>query len=369
MLTDAMGLILADNRRIQLGPLNQPRALAAVPFAGRYRIIDFTLSNMVNCGIKRVGVVALTRYKSLMDHVGTGGWWDLDRMRQGLYLIPPYINPVTRAPDRTDAQGVIDYVESGKQNYVFISSSDYVSNIRYRPLLERHLEAGADMSVYYTRGNHQPSPVSMTLELDEASRITDLMVDYPHPTSDLNAFGLVVISKSLLLQILTEMMARGIADFSIVRLLQHYERFKIQAVEHKGLLFRIYDIASYFDASMKVLDKEVRQELFPSDRPIFTKIKNRAPSIISPESGKVINVLASDGCAIMGEVENSVLFRGSVIGRNARVTNSVLLQDVQISEGVVLDQVIVGKNSVIKMGGRLLGQPGYPIVIAKNSIV
>ena len=118
MLTDAMGLILADNRRIQLGALNQPRALAAVPFAGRFRIIDFTLSNMVNCGIKRIGVVALTRYKSLMDHVGTGSWWDLDRMRQGLYLIPPYINPVTRAPDRTDAQGIIDYVESGDQKYV-----------------------------------------------------------------------------------------------------------------------------------------------------------------------------------------------------------------------------------------------------------
>lgn len=369
MLTDAMGLILADNRRIQLGALNQPRALAAVPFAGRYRIIDFTLSNMVNCGIKRVGVVALTRYKSLMDHVGTGAWWDLDRMRQGLYLIPPYINPVTRAPDRTDAQGVIDYLEGGKQNYVFISSSDYVSNIRYLPLLDRHLEAGADMSVYYTRGGHLPSPVSMTLDLDGDSMVTDLMVDYPHPTSDLQAFGLIVISKNLLLQILTEMMARGIADFSIVRLLQHYDRFKIQAVEYPGLLFQIYDIASYFDASMRLLDKEVRDHLFQTDRPIFTKIKNRAPCIVSPESGQVTNVLASDGCVIMGEVANSILFRGCVIGRNSRVTNSVLFQDVQISDGVVLDQVIVDKNSVIKMGGRLMGQPGYPIVIGKNAIV
>lgn len=369
MLTNAMGLILADNRRIQLGALNQPRALAAVPFGGRYRIIDFTLSNMVNCGIKRIGVVALTRYKSLMDHVGTGSWWDLDRMRQGLYLIPPYINPVTRAPDRTDAQGIIDYVETGDQNYVFISSSDYVSNIRYLPLLEKHLEAGADMSVYYTSHKQKVSPVSMTIDLDGASMIRDLMVDYPNPTSDLNAFGLVVISKQLLLQLLGEMMARGIADFSIVRLLQHYDRFRIQAVEYPGLLYRIYDIASYFEASMGVLDSKVRQELFQEDRPIYTKIKNRAPSIVSPESGRVSNVLASDGCAIMGEVENSVLFRGCVIGRGARVTNSVLFQDVQISEGVVLDQVIVDKNSVIKMGGRLLGQAGYPIVIGKNSIV
>ena len=131
MLTDAMGLILADNRRIQLDAINQPRALAAVPFAGRYRISDFPISNMINSCLTRIGVVALPRYKTLMDHIAPGAWWDLDRIRQGLYLIPPYINPITRAPDRTDAQGIIDYVESGRQSYVFISSSDYFFIIRY----------------------------------------------------------------------------------------------------------------------------------------------------------------------------------------------------------------------------------------------
>lgn len=369
MLTDAMGLILADNRRIQLDALNRPRALAAVPFAGRFRVIDFTLSNMVNCGVRRIGVVALTRYKSLMDHIGTGSWWDLDRMRQGLYLIPPYINPVTRAPDRTDAQGIIDFVEGGREDYVFISSSDYISNIRLLPLLERHIEAGADMSVYYARDGHIPRALSLAIEVDDRSLIRDLMVDYARTTSDLNAFGLLVISKSLLLQLLSEMMARGISDFSILGLLQLYERFRILAVEHPGLLFRIYDTASYFEASMRILEHEVRNQLFSVDRPIYTKVKNRAPCLIMPESGRVSNVLASDGCAIMGEVANSVLFRGCIIGRNARVTNSVLFQDVQISEGVTLDHVIVDKNSVIKMGGKLLGQVGYPIVIGKNSIV
>ena len=135
------------------------------------------------------------------------------------------------------------------------------------------------------------------------------------------------------------------------------------------MLFRIYDIPSYFDASMRMLDDTTRRELFSHDRPIYTKVKNEAPCIVSPDSGKVDNVLASDGCVIMGEVKDSVLFRGCVIGRNAKVTNSVLFQDVQISEGVVLDHVIIDKNSVIKMGGRLLGQAGYPIVIGKNSIV
>lgn len=369
MITDAMGLILADNRRIQLGALTRPRAIAAMPFAGRFRIIDFTLSNMVNSGIKRVGVVALTKYKSLMDHMGTGAPWDLDRMRQGLYMIPPYINPITREPDRTDAQSVIDYVETGDQKYVVISSCDFVTNTSYKQLINAHVESRADMTVLYHKDGPIEEPPSMVIELDESGYVRDFMVDYPNPTSQKNAVGLIIISRDLLLQLLTEMMARGIADFSIVAILQNYRRFRIHAIELEEPLLRIHSVASYFDASMKVLDSDIRHMLFSVDRPIYTKAKNRAPCIVAPGSGVVKNVLASDGCAIMGHVENSILFRGCVIGRGARVTNSVLFQDVQISDGVVLDHVIIDKNSVVKMDGRLLGQPGFPIVIEKNAIV
>ncbi|HHX19758.1 MAG TPA: glucose-1-phosphate adenylyltransferase subunit GlgD [Clostridiaceae bacterium] len=369
MITDAMGLILADNRRIQLGALTEPRAIAAIPFAGRFRIIDFTLSNMVNSGIKRVGVVALTKYKSLMDHMGTGAPWDLDRMRQGLYMIPPYINPITREPDRTDAQSVIDYVKTGDQRYVVISGSAFVTNTSYKPLIKTHIESRADITILYHKDGPIDGPLAMALELDDDGYVRDLMVDYPRSTSQNYAVGLIVISRNLLLQLLAEMMARGIADFSILGILQNYKRFRVQAVKLEEPLLRIHSVASYFDASMKVLDTEIRHKLFDVDRPVYTKAKNRAPCIVAPGSGVVKNVLASDGCAIMGHVENSILFRGCVIGRGARVTNSVLFQDVQISEGVVLDHVIIDKNSVVKMDGRLLGHPGFPIVIEKNAIV
>ncbi|HNZ63658.1 MAG TPA: glucose-1-phosphate adenylyltransferase subunit GlgD [Bacillota bacterium] len=369
MITDAMGLILADNRRIHLGALTEPRAIAAIPFAGRFRLIDFTLSNMVNSGIKRVGIVALTKYKSLMDHIGTGAPWDLDRMRQGLFLIPPYINPITREPDRTDAQSIIDYVKTGDQSYVIISSCDYITNTSYRPLLQAHIESQADMTILY----HQEGPIegapSMAIELDEKGFVCDMMVDYPHPASQKNAIGLIIISRDLLLQLLMEMMARGVADFSIVGILQNYKRMRIYAVELQDPVLRIHSVASYFDASMRILGTDIRRMLFSAERPIYTKAKNRAPCIVWPGSGVVRNVLASDGCAIMGEVENSVLFRGCVIGRGARVTNSVLFQDVQISDGVILDHVIIDKNSVVRMDGRLLGHPGFPIVIEKNAIV
>ncbi|MGI6157119.1 MAG: glucose-1-phosphate adenylyltransferase subunit GlgD [Saccharofermentanales bacterium] len=369
MLTNAMGLILTDNRRVKLAPLDEPRALAAVPFAGRFRIIDFTLSNMVNSGIRRVGIVALTRYKSLMDHIGTGAWWDLDRIRQGLYLIPPYVNPVTRTPDRTDAQGIIDYVEDGGQPYVIISSSDFVTNANYRPMIDEHAASGADMTVLYTRNDIVRSAHSVTLDVDENDMVRDVMIDYPHSPDAPNAIGLIVISRRLLLQILTEQLARGVGDVSIVGLLQYHQRLQIHAMEHTPLLLRIDDIASYFESSMKLLDDDVRRTLFSRERPIYTKAKNRAPCIVTSDNRIATNVLASDGCEIMGDVENSILFRGCVIGRNARVSNCVLFQDVQISDGVELDHVIIDKNSVVRVGGRLLGQAGFPIAIAKNSIV
>jgi glucose-1-phosphate adenylyltransferase len=215
VITDAMGLILADNRRIQLGALTRPRAIAAMPFAGRFRIIDFTLSNMVNSGIKRVGVVALTKYKSLMDHMGTGAPWDLDRMRQGLYMIPPYINPITREPDRTDAQSVIDYVETGDQKYVVISSCDFVTNTSYKQLINAHVESRADMTVLYHKDGPIEEPPSMVIELDESGYVRDFMVDYPNPTSQKNAVGLIIISRDLLLQLSLSSRYSAAASFAV----------------------------------------------------------------------------------------------------------------------------------------------------------
>lgn len=369
MLIDAMGLILADNERIRLGKIDEPRSLAAVPFAGRHRIIDFTLSNMVNSGIRRVGIVALTRYKSLMDHTGTGSWWDLDRIRQGLFMIPPYVNMTTRRPDRTDSQSIIDYVESGHQEYVIISGCEFVASMSYLPLLDVHLVNGADITMLCIRDKGKYSIPAVTIDVDDGGRVTDVLVDHPSPKSDLRAVSLLVLKRDLLLEILQDRMARGYSDFSALDLFRLYDTLTVRTLIHDDLLLRITNIAQYFSASMALLDDENRHKLFSEEHPIYTKVKNRAPCLVTPESLTLRNVLASDGCMIRGNVENSVLSRGVVIGRGAQVRNSVLFQDVQISEGVTLDHVIIDKNVVIKMGVRLLGQDDYPIVIEKNAIV
>ncbi|NLW53534.1 MAG: glucose-1-phosphate adenylyltransferase subunit GlgD [Clostridiaceae bacterium] len=368
MLVNAMGLILADNQRVKLGPLSEPRALSAMPFAGRFRIIDFLLSNMVNSGIKRVGVIALTRYKSLMDHLGTGASWDLDRMNQGLYLLPPYINPLTRSSERSDLSSIIDYIETGSQDYVVITDCNLVMNTLYNDILDHHLDSGAAITVMYNHDGLDCGLPNISLTLAEDERVTDVLVDSHTPPTNVSTINVAVIRRDLLLSLLEDARSRGVTDFTFVRILEYYKQLDVRACEHKGGIFRINSMANYFKASMGLFDDDLRHELFSRENPVYTKVKNKPPCLVEPGS-RVKNVLASDGCIIQGDVENCVLFRGVTIGKGAKLRNSVIFQDTQISNDANLNHVIIDKGSVVKMGVRLLGHPGVPVVIGKGSIV
>lgn len=368
MLINAMGLILADNRRVKLGPLTEPRALSAMPFAGRFRIIDFLLSHMVNSGIKRVGVVALTRYKSLMDHLGTGASWDLDRMNQGLYLLPPYINPVTRSSERSDLTSIIDYIEHGNQEHVVIIDCNMVMNTTYNDLIDRHIESGADITVMYNHDGTDYGVPNISLSLNDEGRVVDVMVDSSTPPSDVSAINVACIRKDLLLSLLEEARSRGVTDFTFIRLLDFHRQLDIYAYELEDKILRINSIANYFKASMDLFDDDLRHQLFSEDTPIYTKVKNQPPCLVEP-GARVKNVLASDGCVIQGDVENCILFRGVTVGQGSKLRNSVIFQDTQISSDADLNYVIIDKDSVVKMGVRLLGHPGFPVVIGKGSIV
>ncbi len=368
MLVNAMGLILADNQRVKLGPLSEPRALSAMPFAGRFRIIDFLLSNMVNSGIKRVGVIALTRYKSLMDHLGTGASWDLDRMNQGLYLLPPYINPLTRSSERSDLSSIIDYIGSGTQDYVVITDCNLVMNTLYNEFLDQHIESGADISVMYNRDGLEYGLPNISLTLNAEEQVVDVLVDSPTPPSEISAVNVAVIEKDLLLSLLEDARSRGITDFNFIRILEYHKQLNLKASELKNGIFRINSMANYFKASMNLFDDNLRHELFSKITPVYTKVKNRPPCLVEPGS-RVKNVLSSDGCIIQGDVENCVLFRGVTVGKGAKLRNSVIFQDTQISNDANLNHVVIDKDSVVKMGVRLLGHPGFPVVIGKGSIV
>ncbi len=370
MFINAMGLILADNKKIQLGELSRPRALAAMPYGGRYRIIDFMLSNMVNSGITQVGVIALSKYKSLMDHLGTGSSWDLDRKQPGLNILPPYINSanVDKGGEIDDLTGLLDFFQAYQYKYVIMANSNVVFNATFDDFVSRHEESGADISVLYNRDSIRYGTPSVILNLDRRGNLRDIMLDPPKPSATRCSLGVIVLDRELLIDLVSESIARGERDFSIEKLIRRYDEYRIRGIEYKGQVLRINNIPTYFASTMRLLEDQIRDELFGSGLPVYTKVKDEAPTLYV-EGNSVKNSVISDGCLINGTVENSMLFRGVTISRHAVIKNSIIMQDAFISEGVELENVILDKNCVIRPGIKLVGQQDYPVVIGKGAIV
>ncbi len=369
MFIDAMGLILADNNKISLGEISKPRALAAVPFGGRYRIIDYGLSNMVNSGVKSVGILTLNKYKSLMDHLGTGASWDLDRKNFGLHILPPYVNSESMGmEDAEELVGLIDFVRSNRSTYVFISNSNMILNTTFNEFLEKHEQSGADISVMYNRDGIKFGIPNYIFDVDRKGYVKDMLQNPEKSASNRCSLGIIVLKRDLLIDLLSEMIARGERNFGVHSLVKKYDTLRVRAHEYKGLVLRINNVQGYFNSSMMLLDDQIRADLFWNGMPIYTKVKDEAPTLYF-ENSKVSNAIISDGCRIMGTVQNSMLFRGVTVSRNSTIKNCVIMQDVHISENCELENVILDKNAVIRPGIKLVGHRDYPVVIGKGAIV
>ena len=369
MFIDAMGLILADNKKITLGELSKPRALAAVPFGGRYRIIDYMLSDMVNSGIKSVGILTLNKYKSLMDHLGTGASWDLDRKNFGLHILPPYVNSESMGVDDADEMaGLLDFIRSNRSAYVIIANSNMILNTTFNDFVDKHEQSGADVSVMYNRDGIKYGVPNYIFEIDRKGYVKDMFFNPEKTVSNRCSLGIAVLRRELLIDLIADMIARGERNFGVHVLTKKFDTLHIRAHEYKGLVLRINNVQSYFNASMLLLDSQMRADLFWTGMPIYTKVKDEAPALYL-ENSSVSNSILSDGCRIMGTVENSMLFRGVTVSRNSKIKNCVIMQDVHISENCELENVILDKNAVIRPGIKLVGHKDYPVVICKGAIV
>jgi len=369
MFIDAMGLILADNKKISLGELSKPRALAAVPFGGRYRIIDYMLSDMVNSGIKSVGILTLNKYKSLMDHLGTGASWDLDRKSFGLHILPPYVNSESmEIEDAEELAGLLDFIRSNRSTYVVIANSNMILNTTFNDFIEKHEQSGADMSVMYNRDGTKYGEPNYIFDVDRKGYVKDMLLNPEKTASNRCSLGIITLRRDLLIDLISDMIARGERTFGVHALTKKYDTLRIRAYEYKGLVLRINNVQGYFNSSMLLLDDQIRADLFWNGMPIYTKVKDEAPTLYFDNS-KVSNSIISDGCRIMGAVEDSILFRSVTVSRNSKIRNCVIMQDVHISENCELENVILDKNAVIRPGIKLVGHRDYPVVIGKGAIV
>ena len=377
-MKDVMGLIYTGENDIHLGELTSVRAVAALPIAGRYRVIDFQLSSMVHSGIKRVGVITQKNYQSLMDHLGSGREWDLHG-KVGLQILPPF---VTR-----DNQGMYDglldslksnlnFLRLSPEKYIVLTNSHSIYNMDYTEAIQQHIETGADITAFYAQpsaafdGEGFEGESDAHFTVDENKNIVAMEVGESHPTCHCPSLKIYVAERETLLRIVEKSAANGYHHFGrdLIQRSINDHSLKICGYEYKGYCCQIDSIQAYFNFNMTLQNPKVRASLFPQDRPVYTKVRDDMPARYNNE-GKASNSLIGNGCIIEGTVVNSVLFRGVKVAKGAVVKNSILMQDAQIQEGAEIDHCILDKSSVIRRNGRLIAPAAYPIVIAKNVVI
>ena len=369
---NALGVIFANSYDNLVPELVAERTMASIPFAGRYRMIDFTLSNMANSGVDNVSIIVRKNYHSLMDHLGSGREWDLTRKRGGLNIIPPFAErSIKLYSGRVDAlASVLTWLSAQKERYVILSDSNIAMNFNFNKLLEAHIESGADVTMVYNRSEIPDGARNdnYTIRIDANGRVTELLSNDYRPGMQNLSMNLYIIERESLIQLVRDAAVRGLVYFERDILARNLSLLNVKAFEYTGYAARIADMKSYFDENMRLLQPGNVDKLFDSANPIYTKIRDDNPTRYL-EGSKVKNCLVADGCVIEGMVENSVLFRGCTIKKGAVVKNSVLMQDTIVEENCSVDYVVTDKNVHITTGKQLCGTDSFPVFVAKNHTV
>ncbi len=375
-MKNVLGIIMAFDKCDEMSHLTEHRTLAATPFGGRYRVVDFMLSSMVNSGITNVGVVMRDKYQSLIDHLGTGKFWDLSRKVGGIRLLPPYSYAQQShhfdIPERRGKIegliGVYDFIKKSPCEYVVISDANIVTNIDLKKVIKAHKESEADVTcVAIPKKCEHTQHTYFTLDSD--NNITDVNVSLDiSGKSKHTALGIYVMKKDTLENLVAIWATHNMRSFELEGLSYVLKNMKMKAYIHETFAAKITSVKCYYNASMALLSKDVRDELFIRKRPIFTKVYDEQPTYYGDkcESGES---LIADGCTIEGIVENSILFRDVTVAKGAVVKNSIVLPHCVISENAVLSHVIPDGNVNIGKGKTIMGHENYPIVISKYTTI
>lgn len=376
----AAGLIFSNIHDASIPELTKPRTMASIPFGGRYRLIDFALSNMVNSDITTVGLITHNNYQSLLDHIGTGKDWDLARRSGGIRILPPFITSATRGGDklyttRLEALvGVKNFVENCGADHIIISDSNMICNIDFSDALDNHIANNADITVITKLVDTR----ELKFPLDKYIRVVDYnengeIVDYAAYDRQVGELhintNMMIVKRSYLLDLINEAEARGYDSFSRDVIIRNLGKHRFFAFEYDGYFNYIDSMQKYFFCNMKMLDSQKRRLVFHvKNRPVYTKVRNSAPTRYT-ENAKVTNSIIADGCVIDGVVENSILFRGVKVGKGTVVKNCILMQDTYTGEDVYLNCVVTDKDVTIKNGKILSGHETLPFYIGKGTTV
>lgn len=331
-----LAVVDASVKKEGLQDLTMQRTVSSVPFAGRYRLIDFPLSNLVNSGINTVGVFPSYPVASLLDHIGVGKSWDLDRRKNGLFFLP-----VTQRDGGLSSVGAFAALEEhmqfftkSKHPYAVVTNGFTINQLDFRDMLDKHIHSGSDITEAVSEG------ISLKT---------------------------YILSRDLLIELIeTHRDKKVVSVEDVVNLKKSPHTFN--CYEYNGYFAIIDSVQSYFQASMALLDEENRKELFLPNRPIYTKVKDEPPTRYVAGC-HVERALVANGSTIMGEVVDSIVSRAVNIKKSARLEKCIIMQKCVVEENCTLSYVIADKDVYIGEGVTLQGTPEQPIVLRKGERV
>ena len=367
-MLDLHGIVYAYHSYPALNDLVVHRTSASLPFCSRYRLIDFALSSMSNAGIRDVGIVMQKNYQSLLDHLGGGEDWDLSRGSGGLRLMPPY---GMHDSDKGEYRGTMEalsamrsYIEQIKQHYIVLFRGDLAINIDLEKVYNQHLASGAEITAVCTDAQSDGNSIRFLVG-ETRSFSTGMHLRHANSNKGLCSTEVYIINKPLLLDMIDWSQANGRLHFHRDALARYFRKgYGVGIYLHDGYSNRISSVADYFAASMDMLKQELREDIFPENRPVYTKGRSSVSTYYA-ESAVVKNSLVADGCYIEGELENCIIFRGVKVSKGAKLKNCIIFQDTVVSENAELICIISDKDVTFSQGMVLTGNDMLPLTVPK----
>ena len=368
----AMGIVFANDGTI--GALTEKRTMASLPFGGRYRHVDFALSNLCAAGIRHVGIITRHNYQSLINHIGSGEEWGMELEEGGLEFLTPF------AMSRTDnyrgklesLHSAMGFLEHGDEDeYVVMIDSAILSNIDLASVLECHVQSGKDLTVVVKEGiANGTKQLDLALKLDEKGDIADMAVDYVAPADYLSSIDIFVLSKKWLARQVKEHIAHNLyhMDRDLVLGLWQKGEIDINVYQFKGNVLCNESVEEYFANTLALTDKKIRQDLFSYNHPVYTRVRDRVPTYYGDDC-KIDSCIVADGCMLGGEAKNSVLFRQVTLCPGAKIENCIIMNDTVIGEGAELKYVILDKDVTVRPGAKLIGTMSNPVIVKRGETV
>lgn len=372
-MTNTLGIIFSNIYDSALSDLTRVRTVASLPFAARYRQIDFILSNMSNAGLKQIGIITKYNYRSLMDHIGSGQEWDLNLKNNNLVILPPFAtghSGIYRG--KLEAlYNSLDFLKSSDAEYVILSDSVTLCAIDLAHVLDEHIASGCDLTAVVTPyQDYEEKRFQIVVQLDESGKVRDMAADVS-TSDDLAGMGIYIVNRKLLISAVQRCVSRGRYHLERDFLLRDFnkDRLSIHGYVFRGTVLFNFTSYDYYRNSMALLDPEIFHGIFGQrGLTIYTKVRDAVPTYYG-EKSRVDDCLVADGCRLKGTAEHSILFRNVTIAESAIVRDCILMQGCVVSQGAVLEGMVLDKNVTVRPHTVLKGTREHPLIIEKGATV